>query len=186
MGSMNQNTDLRLSHFMDGNEGWGRASGRVVYGRLVQYVESKPGVLIFEVSLAGVKRVDISFASETVVELARRYRAGKGFCFVDLTDADMEENFAAAAERSKQPLMAWTGSKGRVVGPQPSQGLADAFAYAMSKSEVRASDYAASASNVSITNASTKFKQLWEAGYLLRQEGTAASGGVEFVYCRIR
>lgn len=183
---MNQSADLRLSHFMDGDEGWGRAAGRVVYPRLVQYVESKPGVLVFAVSVAGVKRVDISFASETVVELARRHRTGKGFCFVDLTDADMEENFAAAAERSKQPLMAWAGSKGRVMGPQPSQGLADAFSYALTKSEVRASDFATSASNVSITNASTKFKQLWEAGYLLRQEATAASGGVEFVYCRIK
>ena len=38
---------------------------------------------------------------------------------------------------------------------------------------------------MSIANASTKFKQLWEQGFLLRQESVADSGGVEFVYQRI-
>jgi predicted transcriptional regulator len=30
-----------------------------------------------------------------------------------------------------------------------------------------------------------KFKQLWEQGFLLRQESTADSGGLEYVYRRI-
>ena len=30
-----------------------------------------------------------------------------------------------------------------------------------------------------------KFKQLWEQGFLLRQESTADTGGVEYVYHRI-
>jgi hypothetical protein len=134
----------------------------------------------------GVKRVDISFASETVVELARRYRGRKGFCFTDLEDPDMEENWAAAAERAKQPLMNWIGGKWRVLGPQPSPGVADAFQFALTKGEIRASDYATSAKEMSITNASNKFKQLWENGFLLRREATAESGGVEFVYVPIR
>ena len=186
MDSMNETATLALSDFMDGDEGWGRAAGRVVYSRLIDHVESRPGVLIFRVSLVGVKRVDISFASESIVELARRHRSRKGFCFTDLTNVDMEENWAGAAERSKQPLMAWNGSKGRVVGPAPSPGLMNPFAFALSKQESRAADYAASADGVSITNASTKFKQLWDAGYLLRREATAESGGVEFVYLRIK
>jgi len=157
-----------------------------VYGALVEFVESRAGNIIFRVSLSGVKRVDISFASETIVELARRYRGQKGFCFTDLADKDMEENWAAAAERSKQPLMNWTGEHVRVLGAQPSQGVADAFRFALSKGEVRAADYAASAKDMSITNASTKFKQLWENGFLLRHETTAESGGVEFVYVPIR
>jgi hypothetical protein len=186
MGSMNEPVDLRLRPLMSANEGWGRDSGREVHRALVEFVESRPGTLVFRVSLNGVKRVDISFASETIVELARRYRGKKGFCFTDLNDPDMEENWAAAAERAKQPLMTWTGGKARVMGPQPSQGIADAFRFAMTKGEARASDYAASVKEMSITNASTKFKQLWENGYLLRRETAAESGGVEFVYVPIR
>jgi hypothetical protein len=185
MVSMNEAVGLRLRPFMNANEGWGRASGRDVYGALVDFVESHAGRVIFRVSLNGVKRVDISFASETIVELARRYRGQKGFCFVDLDDKDMEENWAAAAERSKQPLMNWAGQV-RVLGPSPSQGVADAFRFAISKGEARASDYAASVKDMSITNASTKFKQLWENGFLLRHETTAESGGVEFIYIPIR
>ena len=37
-----------------------------------------PVCLSFRVSMKGVERVDISFSSETVVELARRYRGHKG------------------------------------------------------------------------------------------------------------
>jgi hypothetical protein len=186
MGSMNEAVELRLRAFMKADEGWGRASGREVYGALVEFVESRVGKIIFRVSLSGVKRVDISFASETIVELARRYRGHKGFCFTDLEDRDMEENWAAAAERSKQPLVNYAKAEVRILGLQPSQGVADAFRFALSKGEVRAADYAASAKDVSITNASTKFKQLWENGFLLRRETTAESGGVEFVYVPIR
>ncbi len=38
---------------------------------------------------------------------------------------------------------------------------------------------------LSIANASTKFKQLWEQGFLMRNESVADSGGVEFLYQRI-
>jgi hypothetical protein len=38
----------------------------------------------------------------------------------------MEENWAAAADRAKQPLINWIRGKWRVLGPQPSQGVADA------------------------------------------------------------
>ena len=183
---MNEAVELRLRPHMSTNEGWGRASGREVYPALVDFVESKAGTLVFRVSLHGVKRVDISFASETVVELARRYRGKKGFCFWDLADEDMQENWAAAAERSKQPLMTWTQGKGRVLGPQPWQGVVDAFGFALAKGEARASDYAASVKGMSITNASNKFKQLWENGFLLRREITAESGGVEFLYIAIK
>jgi predicted transcriptional regulator len=71
------------------------------------------------------------------------------------------------------------------VGLQPAQGTVDALQFALVKPEVRAAEFAA-VSGTSITNASTKFKQLWDQGFLLRQERNAESGGVEFLYRRIR
>lgn len=179
--------NLRLREFMTENDGWGRPAGRVTYQLLMEFIEKHPGVLIFRISLAGVRRVDISFASETVVELARKYRGQKGFCFVDLVDVDQRENWEAAAQRAKQPVMS-LNKHGRleVLGIEPSQGNADAFKFALSKPETRAAEYATSAKGVSITNASTKFKQLWEQGFLLRREAAAESGGVEYVYFRIQ
>ena len=178
---------LRLRDFMDEDDGWGRTAGRETYRRLMEFVEMHAGILIFRVSNVGVGRIDISFASETIVELARRYRGKKGFCFVDLTDPDQRENWTAAAQRSGQPIMSWDESGHFLtVGPEPSQGNADAFQFALAKPETRATEYAAARRNISITNASNKFKQLWEQGFLLRRESAAESGGVEYVYLRIK
>lgn len=178
--------DLRLREFMLEDDGWGRDSGRVTYRRLMDFVEKHSGVLIFRVSLAGVRRVDISFASETIIELARRYRGQKGFCFIDLADADQQENWEAAAQRAKQPIMSWgQHERPEILGIDPSQGNADALKFALRKNATRAAEYAASTEGVSITNASTKFKQLWEQGFLLRRETVADSGGVEYAYIRV-
>ena len=171
---------------MDSEQGWGRVQGRSVYSSLLNFVEAHPGVLIFEVSLSGVKRVDISFASETIVELANRYRKLKGFCFVDLVDIDMVENWAAAAERKSQPLIIWHEKEGKAIGPSASKGAIGAFDFAMKQEISRASDFVAANPGMTIANASMKFKQLWENGFLLRQERVAGSGGIEFVYFRIK
>jgi len=176
---------IALRDFMDEAEGWGRASGREVYQRLLYYVEENPGVMVFRVSMKGVKRIDISFASETVVELAKRFRGTKGFCFVDLTDPDLIENWEAAAAKKGQPMLIWRGSEGRVIGVEPSQGNREAMAFALGRQQIRAAQFAESVPGMSIANASTKYKQLWEQGFLLRRESVADSGGVEFVYSRI-
>lgn len=175
---------LLLLQFMGSPRGWGREQGRAVYGKLLSFVESKAGTMIFRVSMAGVERTDISFASETVVELARRYRGAKGFALVDLTDPDLLENWEAAASRKGQPLMVWHDNQARVIGLQPSEGNAEAFRFALRNAAVRASQFAVS-TKTPITSASMKFKQLWEQGFLLRREAIAESGGVEFVYFRI-
>src|ERR1700751_289992 len=90
---------LALRDFMNKPQGWGRDQGRDVYRSILRFVEESPGTIIFRVSMKGVQRLDISFASETVVELARRYRKIKGFCLIDLTDKDLVENLNAAAEK---------------------------------------------------------------------------------------
>jgi hypothetical protein len=176
---------LTLKDFMKGSsQGWGREQGRAIYGDLLTFVENKPGTLVFFVSLSGVERMDISFASESVVELARRFRGSKGFAMTDVADADMLENLEAAAARKHQPLVIRMESNTRVLGMQPSRGNTDAFQFVQSHQTARAAQFAA-ANNMPIANASMKFKQLWEQGFLLRRESVAESGGVEFVYFRI-
>lgn len=183
---MNENaTVIQLRDFMNTPEGWGRGQGREVYQKLIDFVESNPGVMVFKVSLDGVRRVDISFASETLIELARRYRCNKGFCLTGLVDQDMLENWEAAAERKGQPIMVWNEGKGRVIGVEPSSGNSEAFRFALARSRSRAMEFAAATEKMTIANASNKFKQLWEQGFLLRREDVSESGGIEFLYYRI-
>ena len=187
MASLNESGDLLvLRNFMDDDQGWGRETGRIVYQRLLAHVEATPGAVVFRVSFKGVRRVDISFASETVVELAKRYRGAKGFCLIDLADIDLIENVEAAAVRKAQPLMIWEGDNPRLVGVAPSEGNRDALAFALDRPTVRAAEFSKAFRGMSIANASTKFKQLWEQGFLLRRDAVAESGGVEFVYYRIK
>lgn len=175
---------LALRQLMDRPEGWGRSQGREVYQRLLVFVEDNPGTVIFQISMKDVCRVDISFASETIIELARRFRRSKGFCLVDLTDPDMIENIDAAGEKKEQPMLVWRGKSADLIGMKPTEGTREAFQFAMGRLRSRASEFAAQ-KNLSIANASMKFKQLWEQGFLLRRESTADTGGIEFVYCRI-
>ena len=131
-----------------------------------------------------MRRIDISFAAETVVELARRYRKEKGFCLIDVSDEDLLGNWEAAAMKQNQPLFVWMDGKSQIIGLQPSRGNARALEFALKREEVTAAELA-SALKLQITNASMKLKQLWEKGFLLRRQTAAASGGVEFVYFRI-
>jgi len=183
---MNERTRvIALRDHMDDGQGWGREQGRQVFQRLLDAVEAVPQCAVFRVSMRGVQRADISFASETLVELARRFRGLKGFCLVDLSDQDVKENYEAAAARKTQPLIVWNGRAASVLGAQPSQGTRDAFEFALQRPRTRAAEFVAERSGMTIANASMKFKQLWEQGFLLREESAADTGGVEYVYSRI-
>jgi hypothetical protein len=176
---------IRLRDFMERDEGWGRAEGRDVYLKLIDFLENHPGVLVFKVSLEGIQRFDISFASETIVEAARRYRGNKGFCIIDPNNPDLLENLEAAAQRKDQPLMVKSDGKFRVIGVMPSQGNLEALRFALERPTSRVTDFVSSAKGTSLTNASNKFRQLWEKGFLLRREEVAESGGLEFTYLRM-
>lgn len=184
---MNENRAIIiLRNCMNSPEGWGREQGRAVYGKLIDFVETKPGVTIFQVSLEGVKRVDFSFASETLIELARRYRGYKGFCILTPIEPDMLENLDAAAERKSQPMLVWKGDEYHIIGIKPSQGASGALSFALQRESTRAAEFTSANPKISIANASMKFKQLWEQGFLLRREDISGSGGVEYVYTRIK
>lgn len=171
--------------FMGSPEGWGRDQGREVHQRLLRFVEANAGTIVFKVSLKDVRRLDISFASETIVELARRYRGLKGFCLVDLSDEDLIENWDAAAAKKSQPILVWKGRTARILGCEPSPGNREAYEFVLSRSKVRAVEFASTTKGMSVANASMKLKQLWEQGFLLRRESIADTGGVEFIYHRI-
>ena len=175
---------LPLADFMDRPEGWGRSQGREVYQRLLGFVEANPGVGVFRISMSGVQRMDISFSSEAIVELARRFRRIKGFCLTNLTDFDLLENVDAACVKKGQPMLVVRDGISELVGPLPSEGTREAFNFVMKHPQVRASELA-SEKDISLPNASMKLKTLWDRGFLLRHEAIADTGGVEYLYRRI-
>ena len=170
---------------MDSADGWGHDEGREVFARLLNRVEANPGKKIFRISLKGVERTDTSFPRESLMELARRYRSDKGFCLYDAMNEDLLDNWDAAALKKNQPIFVWDSEKYKIIGPALKKGHIAVLDYAMSREFVRAID-AVRDLNLKLSNASSKLKQLWEKGYLLRTEEVAESGGIEFVYFRIK
>ena len=67
----------------------------------------------------------------------------------------------------------WESKSARVIGGNPSAGTREAFQFAMGRPECRASEFA-NQKGISSANASMKFKQLWNEGFLL---GTGWRGG---------
>lgn len=175
---------LRLFDFTHAPDPWGREEGRRVFGELLDAVERHAGTMVYRISLQGILRVDISFAAETVVGLAKRFRGDKGFCLTDATDESLLENWDAAALKHDQPLFVWTRDKYRLLGPEPTKGTVEALEFALKRDGVTAAELALKL-KLQITNASMKLKQLWEQGFLLRRQSVAASGGIEFLYFRI-
>jgi hypothetical protein len=182
---MNRNRrSYSLANLMVPPEGWGRALGQRIAVALKARIEEGPADELFCLSLKNVRQMDVTFAGVVIAGTVKHYLGAKGICLTDLADLDLAENIAAAAHRAGVPIAAWNGQVGQILGPAPTAGTRDALAFAMERPDVRARDVA-EAHKLSVANASTKLKQLWEQGYLLRGEGSAPSGGTEYVYCRI-
>lgn len=169
---------------MDDDNGWGRLQGRTVQQRIVSFIEDRPAQQVFKLSMEGVKQIDASFSSEAIVAVLRRYRGTKGICLVDVTDRDILFDLDLAAARAEVPVPVWIDGVIEIVGGQASPGNREALQFALERHHARAAEFAEKA-GLSIANASTKFKQLWEQGFLMRNESVADSGGVEFLYQRI-
>lgn len=182
---MNENVHtLRLFNYLSAGEGWGRLAGSKARQKLAQSIGAQRSTGVFRISLQSVRRLDVAFASEALVGLIKDSGGIKPICLVDLADHDIRENIAAAAERMKVPLTVWNGAQAEVLGPAPSLGTRDALAFALARAQVRAAEFAQVA-GISTANASTKFRQLWDEGFLIRSDGTSPSGGAEYLYRRI-
>jgi len=171
---------------MESDEGWGPVEGRRVRVHLERMIsQTLPGTSI-ALSMEGIARTDSIFPREAVVEIARYERGQRGICLVYLHDAALLENWDNAARRCQQPLFAWNTdfSEVHLLGPQAPIGLRGMLNYVLSVERARASE-AAKKLQVSIQNASNKLRDLWEAGYILREEQCARSGGREFTYFKI-
>lgn len=182
---MNRNTrNLSLRSLMSGPEGLGSVAGRRLQPALIGKVVQSDVPEVVLVSLSGIRHIDVTFARETIIAMVRYHLRHQGVCLTQITSDDVFDNVAAAAEVANVPVVIWRGEVAKIVGPQPAGGVAAALAVAMDQPKIRAAELAQTL-GISLTNASSKLKQLWDGGYLMRDEVASATGGNEFVYTRI-
>lgn len=180
---MNENLTIRLQNYLISGEGWGRAAGEKVRGKLTLLIDAQ-GSPVVRISMGGVRKLDVSFAASGIVELVKHHLGSRSISLSDLDDPDIIENVAAAAQRLAVPVALSNRAGIHMLGATLSASVQAALAFALARPQVRAAEFA-QAAGISSANASNKFKQLWQLGYLRRSESIAASGGTEFVYRRI-
>jgi len=183
---MNQKAaHIVLRDYLATSDAWGHALGHRVQEALRGFVEEKGGQILFAISLRGITHTDVSFPRTAVVELAKHFRARRGFYLIEVEDEDVLENWDSAAERCDQPLFVWADDRRHhLLGPQPGEGKRAMLDHVLSVGAATAGE-AARALDIKVPNASNKLKELWEEGYLLRRERIAPTGGVEYEYVRI-
>jgi hypothetical protein len=177
--------EIQLTEKMRANEGWGHEMGLQLHNNLRNIVEAYPTEYIYTLSLSNLRRADASFCREGILALAKFYREKKGFCLVNISNEDLVENIDVAAIRYEQPITYWQSNSGHILGPQPSEGLREILAYVLSVA-VTSTTEVATVFGLKSSNASNKLNQLWKAGYILRREKVAESGGLEHQYFRIK
>lgn len=162
-------------------DGWGVTDGEAVAASLVNYISNSPEVDIYDISLEGVRRIDASFPREAFIMLAKKTVGKKGFFVSDVANAVQLDNIRAGADKLSFPLHACCQGKVEVLGPEPKRTQKELYNYVVDRGWVAASEIA-EACDLKINNASNKLKELVDEGFLLRKEGVAETGGIEFYY----
>ncbi|MCU4675374.1 helix-turn-helix domain-containing protein [Catenovulum sp. 2E275] len=169
-------------------EGIGDDEGKLVFDKLVFFIDKKPEYKIFYISIKGVI-FDASFAREALVRLAKRYRKQKGICLIDATSETLRLNILAPVLSLEQPMPFYDGDlfdhiKSDKIGV-PSKTNLPIFKFVFDNGITSASEVAEHL-DYKVNNASTKLKSLYEDGFLLRVEDKSETGGVEYKYYAIK
>lgn len=160
---------------------FGNVAGKATYQRLIEIVEKSPTCEVFAISLKEIEATDASFPRESVISVAKKYRTSKAFLICDLTDRDVIDNWNYAALAKEQPIILWSCNKYEILGDRLTESMKKIFNFIYLNKKNTTSEVAV-ALNLSVQNASTQLKKMYEQGYVMRQEEVAESGGKEFFY----
>lgn len=180
---MNQNPFMMLDFYkiVGKSHVFGNVAGHEAYQKLVEIIEQNPNCQIFAISLKGIEATDASFPRESVIAIAKQYRARKAFFLLDLIDKDLIDNWNYAALAKEQPIALWHENSYQILGESLSNSMKKILNIIYLKKSLTTSEVATTL-NLSVQNVSTQLKKMYEQGYVLRQQEMAESGGKEFFY----
>lgn len=176
---------ITLRNFTKDAHPFGNVQGKDIFQELKSVVDNNSLVEVFGISLAGIEMSDASFPRESVIAIAKQYRGDKGFYLTDVSNSDLIDNWQYGAQAKEQPLVIWSDSDYKIIGPTMSKSTQSLVEFVLNKLSVTAAQVA-SEFDLSIPNASTRLKNLFKSGYILRSEKVAESGGKEFFYKAIK
>jgi hypothetical protein len=167
-----------------GKEPWGLEKGRDVMERLEKMLRDREPIV--NLNLRGVERIDSSCSREALVNLVRRQRGERWFFLTGIANESVRENLEAAFERQKMSIIFRIGDEYEVVGSQVSEPLTQALRVVEKLGTATAKQVCGAIKGLMLPACNNRLRDLCDAGLLLRSEGTAPSGGKEFMYTAVK
>lgn len=172
-----------LAEHVDRGEAWGTEQGAHVFAAINKaLIDLNDGTLV-ELDYSGLRRSDVSFQREAVVETLRKHRPRLLFVVVNLVDPDLRLNLQVALEKLDTSLVAVEPTRkisiiGRKLTPEQ-EAVLEFVSMARGVTSARLTKAPFS---LRPSTASNQLTALWRAGLVRRVEGAAASGGREYRY----
>lgn len=179
--------DLRLHEYADGSFAWGTQKGSEAFTRIDGLLASLGEGTLVALNYEGIKRTDVSFQREAVVETIRKHRPRLLFVGISLSDLDVRANLESALERRGESLLLRdSGGELAVVGRRLTEEHEATLRTLQGCQEFTSGMLTVEPFRLESSTASARLSALWKAGLVARVQGAAPSGGKEYKYFPIK
>ncbi|HEX2879778.1 MAG TPA: winged helix-turn-helix domain-containing protein [Polyangiaceae bacterium] len=169
-----------------GKEAWGIEHGRAGFTKIDAVLRNRPEVII-NLDFAGVARFDSSCTREVVVNLLRKYKGVRCFFITGIANESVRENMDAAMLKSEVSVLQRTSKNGyEVLGVALKQHLRDTLDVVEKLRRTTSKEVADRLGSLALPACINRLRDLTDAGLIMRAEGTADSGGREFLFAALR
>lgn len=167
---------------ISGKQPWGNPAGCEARLELDRLLANRPEPLV-DLDLGGIERVDVSWSREALARLVHEHRGQRQFFISHVENPSMVENIDAAFVRMEMSVLHRKQADSyEVLGVELKPHLLQTLETVEHQHRTTARQVCESIKDLSLTACNNRLKALYDLGLLSRLEGTAPSGGREYVY----
>lgn len=169
-----------------GKQPWGNPAGRQVRLQLDSLLQDRSQPVV-NLDLSGIERVDVSWSREAIANLSHEHRGQRHFFLTGVSNASIRENIDAAFVRMGMSILhRMQGGDYEVLGVALKPHLLQTLDTVEHQGRTTARQVCEAIKDLSLTACNNRLKDLFDLGLLMRFDGSAPSGGREYVYEPLR
>lgn len=170
-----------------GKEPWGIEQGRAAFAKLDAVLRDRSEAIV-NLDATGVVRLDSSCAREIVTNARRKYAGMRWFFLSGIENESVAENVDAAMLKSEISILLRSSKAAyAILGVPLKDHLRATLDVVEKRGTATSKEVAAQLKDKPALNACiNRLKDLVDAGLVMRVEGSAESGGREYLYVALR
>lgn len=176
---------IKLIDITKNDTALGSNAGKKAYQKILSIIQKNIDKDIFEISFEGIVFVDAIFLREGIVSIAKQFIAKKAVYVTNIKNRDILENLNYAAQDKNQPIFFWKNKEYEILGPKITDVTKELINTVVQKGPISAAQIAPLLS-ITSKNAGVKLIKIFKNGYVYRVETVAPTGGIEFLYKKIK